>query len=141
MSKISLIVLSIALGLVIFVIGGGMGIVYQSQIPASTDKNSSINSDCSSLINVLSSDLVSIINIYGKVTSINIENGYIALSLGDNNLVVKVKDNTRISLLTEMGTIRDIKTGDYLSVMAKLLSDGTIEAKSISVSSFLKSSK
>jgi len=161
MSKISLIVLSIALGLVIFIVGGGMGIVYQSQmetgntaaIEKCTAKEIIVDvteKDCVSLVKALSSSVVTSVAAHGTV--INIEGNNITLKTNKDSVIFSFAKNVQISSFSfpssseETGktisptntaeqkkSIGDIKIGDVLNIDVNILSTGSLEIKTATI--------
>jgi len=162
MSKISLIVLSIALGLVIFIVGGGMGIVYQSQmetenltVKENTPKEdiakevivNVTDKDCVSLVKVLSSGVISSITANGTVTNISGKN--ITFKFGNTLVTMATTNDTRFfslsgvinngKTITETKTsqskisLKDIKIGDNINLNINVSSDGIPQIKTATV--------
>lgn len=146
------IILLIVIGSIIFVIGGGAGVSYQTQKQAPEFEK------MSSTLNSLSSSVVPTIVASGKVTEINGRN--VTLSNLDNSITVKIIDDARVYFFTPVFEIienstakdstiidkkpevaensvqkdalfSDIKKDDNLSINMKMLADGTMIANSV----------
>jgi hypothetical protein len=117
MDKKSIIIL-ILIGVVIFVIGGGVGVLYKTEKTSEQpDKN----------LNMLSSRVISKIVAYGEVTEINKKN--ITLSFMEENLTFEIKENIPIykivgteqaSAFWQDSTFNEIKEGNRLNVNLKI---------------------
>lgn len=133
------IILLIAAGFIIFAIGGGLGILYQSQAP---EIKRAI--DMAPAISVLSSKAVQSIVAYGQVEKIEVRN--ITLVYAGEKITIAVEDNAQIfssiaqkdpktgNLATgnpQKAEFKDIKTGDMVSITLKILADGKIEGESV----------
>ena len=124
------ITLAIVAGLVVFVIGGGLGIFYQKQTDAPQMEKSA---EMQSAINSLSLKTVISITALGKVVSI--DGNKIVLSSGKDNLEVIVSDSAKVYSLANPASpqaeLKDIKTGDNISVNVKLLPNGQLEGRAV----------
>ncbi len=129
------LILIIAGAVVIFVLGGGLGISYQAQ---KSGTSGSSNSDA--VVKTLSSKVVPSIIAYGEVT--NIQGKNITLSYGSDSIIIPVNDDSQIFSFGQSAdtktppvqkkvTFAEIKKGDSLNVNLKLLSDGTIQGTSV----------
>lgn len=150
MKPISIVLLLIAV-LVIFVLGGGLGISYQTQ------KNSPLlekAAQSEAVIKNLSSKTVLSIVAYGQVT--NIQGRNITLLYAGDSLTVRIKEDSMIySLVTlpaaqkgavvastqKQAEFKDIKKGDNLNVTLRLLPDGQLEGSTVMIMSSLVKTK
>jgi len=82
------LVISIIIGLVIFVVGGGVGIMYQKS------KTASISPEENPVYKILNSKLIPVITAYGKIVSIN--GSDMVLGSGEEMLNIKMEDNAPI---------------------------------------------
>jgi pectate lyase len=135
MNKTNLVIL-ILIGAVIFVLGGGLGISYQSQKTAAELEKTQ------TLVKALSSKIISSIAVQGNVTAIDGKN--ITLNLEEENLTVSIKDDAKIysfdfsveegkiPIQQELG-LQDIKKGDRVNVGLKVSQDGQLEGVSVFV--------
>jgi hypothetical protein len=149
MEKSQLTILLIVAGLVLFVIGGGIGIFYQKQITASQIKIAAAETlkaqKVESAVNFLSSKLVTYISATGQV--VGVKGRDITLNSGGDTILVHIKDNAPISAPAYDSTmpsiaaapggpqieIENIKTGDSLNVQIKVLPDGQLEGQAIMI--------
>lgn len=124
MDKKSIIIL-ILIGVVIFVVGGGVGILYK------TEKTSEFSIKGS---NMLSSRVISKIVAYGEVTEINKRN--ITLSFLEESLTFEIKENTPVykivgdepgSAFWQDSTFNEIKEGNRLNINLKIKENNEIE--------------
>lgn len=145
------VVLWLILILVIFVLGGVFGILYQTQ------KNSPLLEKAAQLeavIKDLSSKTVLSIVAYGQVT--NIQGRNITLTYAGDTLTVRIKEDSMIySLVTvpaaqkgaaatstqQKAEFKNIKNGDNLNVTLKLLPDGQLEGSTVMIMSSLVKTK
>jgi len=111
------IVLYIVAGLVIFAVGGGVGVLYQQQ------KGNPLPEE-NPLIKTLSSNVVSL-TASGDVEKIEGKN--ITLKLGDDALSVKMRDGVKFE---------DLKKGDFVTIFLSSDSKGTFEGYQVVVPSF-----
>lgn len=138
MLNIKKVMISIVLGLVVFAVGGGVGVLYQQQkeAPATQAQSGTENS----VLKILNSKVVSSIMASGKVTGIDGKN--LVLTAENTSIKVKIMEETQISSFTSGDGVNkktvqknvrfeDIKVGDNLSVNFRLLKDGQIEAQSV----------
>jgi hypothetical protein len=128
--EIKKIIAYIIVGLVFFIVGGGLGVLYQQQI-----------------IKKLSSDAITSIISSGTVE--NISGNEIILNANGISLPIKIKtdakiyapplsegeDNSQSSRSYREMSVEDIKAGDNLGIYSKLSSDGSLEAFKIFISS------
>lgn len=121
----------IIIGLVFFVLGGGLGVFYQIQkdIPLL---------EKSEAINVLSSKVIPSIVAYGRVTDISEKN--ITLTFSGDTLIIKIKDTASIYSFVpdeegnsnrQKTNFSQIKKGDNVSVNLNMLPDGQLEGESV----------
>lgn len=145
--KTILIVLLLLAVLVIFVLGGGVGVFYQTQ------KDSPLLAQAEraeATVKNLSSKTVLSIVAYGQVT--NIQGRDITISYLGDSLIVRVKENSMIYSLvapsvTQKGAtaastqqqaeFKDIKKGDNLNIVLRLLPDGQLEGSTVMIMSSL----
>ena len=122
------IILAIAAGLVIFVIGGGLGVFYQTQKDAPQIEKLQI---MESVIKSLNSKTISSITALGKVVSI--EGNKITLSSGVDNLAITMSNNAKMYSLASSSALqvalKDIKTGDNVSINIKLSANNQLEGQ------------
>ncbi|MGD0576647.1 MAG: hypothetical protein ABSA74_01050 [Candidatus Staskawiczbacteria bacterium] len=130
----SKLVILIIVGVALFLIGGGLGIV-STQKGSQRTKIEATNS--------LSSKVVSSIIAYGQVK--NIDGRNITLSNLDDNLTISIADNAQVYSFTTPvagkngGTapvqqtvkFENIKIGDNVNVAIKLLPSGQLEGSSV----------
>ncbi len=140
MSKPIAVVLFIILAIAIFVIGGGLGVLYQTQQnTVAPVANTQCTEKMALAVKALSSQLVSSIIAYGQVENINGRN--ITLSSEGKNLTVSIENNATISLVvasaknsqttTKTMTLQDIKKGDSLNIDLKVSPDGSLSGRRI----------
>lgn len=144
MSK-SLIFSSTVVAIFVFLLGGGIGIFYQSNKDASQfgtlESRDTQSQTLQSAINGLSSKVVLSSTAYGQVSSIDGRD--IVLVYEKDSLKIKIKDDAVIYAPTEenfSGTgvqpqvqFENIKKGDSLNVNFKLLPNGTLEGQVITI--------
>jgi len=130
MSKINLVILVI-IGILIFVIGGGIGLTYKTE--------ESI--DSASLPEALGSKVITSIMASGEVTSI--DGKIISLVSEGESLAIKIRDDATIysfkSYLATEGSFpiqeeisfQDIRKGDVIDIRAIALPSGQLEGLSI----------
>ena len=122
----------------IFVLGGGAGILYQTQKDApQIDK-------LASLLKRITSRAIPSITAYGQVASIEGKN--ITLASGGDNIIVSVRGDTEIYSFAQptaqkqeqavlptkqLVKFEDIKKGDTLNISLKVLPDGQLEGNTI----------
>ena len=129
MDKKNLTILVIS-AVVIFVLGGGMGILYQAQ------KNGAPIQNHEQTIKALMSKVVPSIVAFGEVAAINGKN--VSLNYSGDNLTIKVRDDALIYTL--IGTDQSaqqqvafsaIKKGDNLSINMRVNPQGQLEGMSV----------
>lgn len=128
MDKTNTIIL-VLIGAVLFSVGGGLGIIYQSQ------KNYSEEN----IFKALSSEVVSSIVAYGEVTEINGRN--ITLIFNNDSFTIYISEKAKIYSFKQTDDqessskkeleFNQIKKGDILNVSMKIYSDGTIEGSNV----------
>lgn len=123
------IIISIIIGLVVFAVGGGCGVLYQQQAAEN------------SLIKILTSKAVPSIIAHGEVT--NISGKKITVSYLGDSVTVEIAENAGIysfSLLADGKNTNSaqqkvdfnvIKKGDNLNIALRLLPDGTLSGQSV----------
>jgi hypothetical protein len=151
MNKPIAIFISIIVLLLVFVLGGGIGILYQTRKDAPLLEKAA---QSEGVIKNLSSKTVLSIVAYGQVT--NIQGRDITLTYAGDTLTVRIKENSMIySLVTPSTTqkgaaaaptqqkaeFKDIKKGDNLNVTLRLLPDGQLEASVVMIMSSLVKTK
>lgn len=125
------LVISIIIGLVIFVVGGGVGVLYQQkkEPPAAPIRISGENS----LVKILNSKVIPSIAAYGQVVNINKRN--ITLISGNEDFTVKINDVAPVYYFVasaqKSAKFEDIKRGDTVRVELKFLSNNQIEGYSV----------
>lgn len=132
--EINVVILLIVVGLIIFAAGAGLGIFYQNK------KNTSQLQEAEKIsaeIKSLSSDIVTAVAAYGKVTAINGRD--VTLSYNGKTLTINVAENIPVTSL-QAGSknlkFSDIKQGDNLNIALKIAEDGKLIAQSIIILSF-----
>ena len=139
MNKITLISLLIIGGLFIFVLGGGAGVLYQTQKDTPQLEKGKI---AESVVKTLLSKAVPSIDAQGQVD--NIDGRNITLTNNGDSITVKILDNAQIySFMTKNTTdkntgrsqikLEDIKKDDTLNIALRVLSDGQIEGQVVIV--------
>lgn len=140
MNQKNLIIVVVVLGIVIFVIGGGLGMMFQVQKSApQIALQTSKLAVSEAVVKSLSSKVVPSMIAYGQVT--NIEGNNVTLSYANETLVVNIAQNANIIVLTPVsgsttpvqkrGVFSEIKKGDNLNITLKLFADGKIEGQSV----------
>jgi hypothetical protein len=134
MKKYLLVLILVAAGLLLFVLGGSAGIIYTQKGPQET-KTVTVNS--------LSSGVISSIVAYGQITNISGRN--ITLNNSGSNLVIPIATDAQIyAFATPTGktaattapvqqvvTFGDIKIWDKANVAVRLLPTGQLEGSSV----------
>ena len=132
-------ILFVIIILVVFLIGGGIGILYQSNQSnisgSQAQKNAVVVKD-------LSSNLVPSVVAYGQVA--DIQGKELTLSFSGDTLKVLIRDDAQISTIGGLApsaktttsnqaglNFSDIKTGDSVSVNMKLSADGVWEGVAV----------
>ena len=136
MDKKFLIILHVVGGLFLLILGGGLGIFYQTQkavVPLKEVPKVEA-------VQKLSSKIIPSITAFGNVSKIESKN--VTLTFGGDSLTVKIRDNALIylpatytkdskgntvTLPQQTAKFSDIKTGENASINLKLLPDGQIE--------------
>jgi len=123
---------------VFFVLGGGLGVLYQEQKSVSEIQDS----PKTKAVQTLSSKVIPSITAFGQLT--NIDGRNVTLTFGGDSLTVKIRDDAQIYLPAtttkdskgnpvtapqQTAKFSDIKVGDNVSVNLKLLPDGQIEGQ------------
>lgn len=135
-----IIILSIIIILAAFLIGGGAGILYQSQKPVQPQASNLNVDQMSSLIKQLTSKPIASIAAYGQIQSIDGKN--IALSYLGDSITVKLADNAQVFSLAvdskgktsqQKVDFSQVKKGDNVSISLKLLPDGTLQGQTIMI--------
>jgi len=135
MDRTSLITIVIV-AVIVFIIGGGLGIAYQSQKGVTTGGAVSAQE----VVKTLSSKVVPSIIAYGNVSDIQGKN--ITLSYGTESIIVAVTDNAQIFTFTQSADPKvaptqtktdfsKIKKGDSLNISLKLLPTGELQGISV----------
>ncbi len=145
--SIKSLIVSLFLGVLIFVFGASLGILYQKrqiviQSPIQEQKVPDI-------VKVLSSKVIPSVAAYGKVTKIDGRN--ITLSQQSDNLTIGIRDDAKVYSFVPNATptkttsktntvsgskqidFKDIKIGDNLGINIKILPNGQIEGFSVVV--------
>ena len=142
MNKVSLIVLSVVVVLVILSLGGGAGVLYQTQKDApQIEKLQALET----AVKGLSSKIVPSVVAFGEVSEIEGRN--ITLTYNGDSVTVAIKADAQISSFvapSSGGTAKqtivqfgEIKNGDKLSINTKVLPDGQLQGESIMIFAFL----
>ena len=145
MDKSLVIGLLIIAGLLIFVLGGGLGVFYQTQKDTLSVETASkavveAKTETDALTKTLTSKALSSITGSGQVTDIAGRN--ITLSSGGDSITFNLLGNAQILSFVADSTgkmtqqkvdFSQIKKGDNLSVNLKLLPDGTLEGQAVMI--------
>jgi len=139
MDKKTSIILLVIGGLFFLILGGGLGIFYQSQkdVLQSPEGNSKLKA-----VQVLSSKVIPSITAYGQIS--NIDGRNITLTFGGDSLNVKINDDAIVYLPSsesspqQIAKFEDIKKGDNVSVNLRLLPDGQIEGQMVIILNSVK---
>jgi len=137
------IILFFILGFLIFILGGGMGVFYQSQkcLPENCPSATKETSALEKTIKDLSSRTIYFIVAYGTVEDIN--GRKLTISNNGENLTVEIKENAEITSFIRpvaggnsstpeaIAKFEDIKKGDNLRISLKVLPDGKITGESV----------
>jgi hypothetical protein len=140
MDKKILIILIVA-GVVIFVVGGGIGVAYQKQT-SGTIQNNTADVKLVNLAKIIKSTPISSIMAFGAVTKISGKT--ITLLYKKENINIKIRDGAKIFKLVQAkdangkmtstqkpAVFGDIKVGDNLNVGVKIASSNTLEGSSV----------
>jgi hypothetical protein len=140
MFRIRSIIALIILGFAIFIIGGGAGMVYQSQkneIPK-TDFNIDDAKKCNLLVEDLDSEVITSIVAYGQVVDIN--SNQVIISYQGNSVEIKLDQNITVysfgkdnngNHIQDKIDIKEIKKGDNLNVILKIMPNKELSAQTI----------
>ncbi|MDP3882989.1 MAG: hypothetical protein Q8Q48_02950 [Candidatus Staskawiczbacteria bacterium] len=144
MNKTNLIIL-ILLGAVLFVVGGGLGIIYQTQKNAPQAETVNMAKQALEAVKILSSGAIPSIGVSGTVVAIDGRN--ITFSYGKNStekLTFEVQESVPISVVSqespeslpeiESASLGDIKTGDKIGFRLEVEPEGQIKIIEISIS-------
>ena len=129
--KIGLPVLITGL-VVVLIIGFTIGIFYQARKDVATAQQ---NQKVSQTAKVLTSDIVSVIALYGQVTAINGRD--VTILYKGESLTVNIPANVSITLAQPKGTnskvvdFSSIKKGNNLTIASKISEDGKITAQAV----------
>lgn len=132
MNKIIIIFLLVLAFLVVFLVGGGVGMSYQSQ------KLSPGNEKALETVKILSSKAVSSIIVFGQVE--NISDRELTVSYEGESVIVKMADKALIENLSKDSSgkpiqqkidFNQIKQGDNVNIPAKLSQQGILEGESL----------
>jgi preprotein translocase subunit YajC len=137
MNKILIILLTIILIVLVFVLGGLWGIYYQKQQDA--DQINRI----SSIVKNLSAGSVSAV-VYGDVEKI--EENQITISANGSNVKININNDTEffpvlknekemLSTNFQGISLKDIKSGDKVNIIVKILPDGQLQGQLLRVMS------
>ena len=140
-----LLIILIVLGVVIFLVGVGVGVISQKQSPSNTNQvnNSQTNNDAGlvSLAKTLKSTPINSIGVFGTVT--NISGKAITVESKNDSVKVKVANDAKIFNFVQTtvagkttssqkaGVFGDIKVGSNVSMGAKITADNTLEVSSV----------
>ena len=141
MARKNLVIL-IIIGLVVFVVGGGVGVMYQKS------KTASVLPEENPVYKILSSKLIPTITAFGKISSIN--GNDIVLSSGDETLNIEMKDSAPVYIFdssVDLGNglstpsqkivnVDVLKEGQDISVNLKINKDGQISGVAIVLISY-----
>ena len=140
------LIVSLFLGGLIFLLGGGLGILYQTQQNVAAPQGQ--GQLMPSVVKNLSSKVIPSIAAYGEITKIDGRN--LTLSYQGDSLVIAIKDDAKIySFIANSApnptpsvkpattpastassreiTFKDLKIGDNVSANVKVLSNGQLE--------------
>jgi len=129
--KIGLPVLITGL-VVVLIIGFTIGIFYQARKDVATAQQ---NQKVSQTAKVLTSDIVSVIALYGQVTAINGRD--VTILYKGESLTVNIPANVSITLAQPKGTnskvvdFSSIKIGNNLTIASKISENGKITAQAV----------
>ncbi len=128
------IVFMVIAALVVFILGGGVGMLFSSQGGANQ-----ITPAQEGVLKILASKVIPSIVAYGEVTNISGKN--VTVSYAGDSATVTVADNAQVySFLQQAGSAAPnqqktdfaaIKKGDTLNIALKLLADGTLQGQSV----------
>jgi len=131
MSKSNIVVI-IIVGIIIFVIGGAVGVFYQMQKDAPELLKASA-------LEKLSSNVIPSIVAYGEVLDINGRD--VLISFSGASLTVPIDENAQVysfnnssaseSPTQQQANFSEIKKGDYLNISLKVSMDGEIQGKTV----------
>jgi hypothetical protein len=132
MDKTSTIVL-VLIGVVLFSVGGGLGVIYEGQKLAPELEQKQRFSE------ILSSQIISSIVAYGKAEKIEGQN--ITLNYREENITIKIREKAPVYYLsttqpqeeTNKISMEDIKIGDYLFISIVISEDGYLEGTTITI--------
>ena len=124
------ILIFIIIGLVVFAVGGGAGVLYQQEKEppaAQLEKEDFVKK-------ALSSKLIPLITAYGLVSDINGKD--IILTSGGDSIKIKIRNDAPVYLFESLpdqkkGRLEDLKKGDSISVNLKFLENSQIEGLAI----------
>jgi len=131
------LIISIIIGLVVFAVGGGAGVLYQQQkgTPATQTQSGAENP----ILKTLNSKVVSSINASGQVS--DIAGRDITLTLGGDDLIIRVRDDAPVysfvqpingkNAVQKTVKFEDIRKGNTLNVNLYVSSGNVIEASSV----------
>lgn len=136
MDKRNLTILVIV-GVIIFLVGGGLGVLYRTQNPSEKYRK------LETAVATLSSKVVPSIAGYGQVTSIDGKN--ITLSYGGDSLTINISEKAVIYSFVASTTAKNgatsgtqkevefsaIRKGDYVNIGLKLSPDGTLQGETV----------
>ena len=128
-----IVILIVILCLLSFILGGGLGFFYKDQISVSQTSNTEV-------IKNLSSEMVTSIMVYGKVSGIN--GRTMTLSYNDKTMVLEVGNDAQIYSLVsqtvsnsaineQLKSFDDVKVGDSVNVALTMPSEGVFNVTSI----------
>lgn len=144
----NLIIILVIGAFIIFILGGGTGIFYQTQKYAPQIEKLQI---LETTAKALSSPVVFDITALGKVT--NIDGRNITLNRNNQELTIKIKEDAKItsafksavpgenrfSVVEKPDTFENIKKGDGLRINIKVLENGKLEGDVVTIISYLNS--
>ena len=125
------IILSIIAGLVIFVVGGGVGVFYKeqkirliSQIKKSDE-----------LVKIFGSKMVSPIIIFGQIKDISLDKTEIKIERDGEVLTIKTKKEAEVLYnekgIQKTGSIKDLKISQLINAFLSIKSDYSVEITKI----------
>ena len=141
MSK-NLIILLIIGAVFIFVLGGGLGVLYQTQKDAPQIKKSQA---AELALKGLTLKVVQPITAYGQVSKVEGRN--VTLTSGGESLTIRIKENASIfssvqtdslakgakDTITKKIGLKDVRIGDNLIITMKLFPDGQLEGQTVAI--------
>lgn len=126
-------------GIVLLILGGFAGVMYQSQKTGTVNSLTGGSNQVKALVDSLKSKAVSSIAIYGKVQSISGKT--VKVSSNADTVSVLIADNAEFSLIDystkdavrKTATFSNIKVGDNINISVKILDNYTLSGVSVAI--------